>query len=181
LFAFAKESCPNSLLAIGIYKPPDVRPILKAYEGQDIPIEYAKKEAEAKARHVEEWKAKHKGVAPSAVSSWFGLSAGVSAILLRCIMLLVLTIYQPAVPRGQPPPTYLEQKRREAQLQYQEEQKYIRENRTLLEEALEKEQQALAAQVPSNLWEAIDQISGKPKDPSEPEASTSTPTSTPTP
>ena len=96
-------------------------------------------------------------------------------------LLLVFTIYQPTVPRGQPPPTYLEQKRREAQLQYQEEQKYIRENRALLEDALEKEQQALAAQVPSNLWEAIDQISGKPKDPSASEASTSTPTPTPTP
>ncbi|RXW25692.1 hypothetical protein EST38_g162 [Candolleomyces aberdarensis] len=150
------------LESIGIYRPPDVRPILQAYEGKDVAVEYAKMEAEAKARHIEEWKAKHKGVAPNAVSSLFGLSAG------------------PAVPRGQPPPTYLEQKRREAQLQYQEEQKYIRENRAMLEDALEKEQQALAAQVPSNLWEAIDQISGNPKESPSPDASTSTPTSTPT-
>jgi hypothetical protein len=34
-----------------------VRPILQAYHGKDIPLEYAKKEAEAKAKHIEEWKA----------------------------------------------------------------------------------------------------------------------------
>jgi hypothetical protein len=43
--------------AIGIYKPPDVRPILQAYHGKDIPLEYAQKEAEAKAKHIAEWKA----------------------------------------------------------------------------------------------------------------------------
>ena len=32
-----------------------MRPILKAYAGKDIPIEYAKKEAENKRKHVEEW------------------------------------------------------------------------------------------------------------------------------
>ncbi|KAL5485731.1 TIM50_1 [Sanghuangporus weigelae] len=42
--------------AIGIYKPPDVRPILKAYQGKNIPIEYAKKEAEAKGQFIEDWK-----------------------------------------------------------------------------------------------------------------------------
>lgn len=50
------------LLAIGIYKPPDVRPILQAYQGKDIPLEYAKREAEDKLAHVESWKQKGKGV-----------------------------------------------------------------------------------------------------------------------
>lgn len=49
--------------AIAIYNPPDVRPILKAYEGKDVPLEYAKTEAKAKANHIAEWNAKHKPVA----------------------------------------------------------------------------------------------------------------------
>lgn len=45
--------------AIGIFNPPDVRPILKAYEGKDIPSEYAKKEAESKKAAIEEWERKN--------------------------------------------------------------------------------------------------------------------------
>jgi len=135
--------------AIGIFKPDDIRPILKAYEGKDIPIEYAKKEAEAKARHIEQWKSKNKALPASGLRSAFGLSQP-----------------SPIQTRGGPPPTYLEQKRAEAQMQYREEQKYIRENKEHLEKLLKQEQDAIAAQVPSNLWEAIDQITGKPKDPS---------------
>ena len=48
-------------IAIGIYKPPDVRGVLKAYEGKNIPIEYAKKEAENKRQFIEEWKARGGG------------------------------------------------------------------------------------------------------------------------
>ncbi len=52
------EAADSSLLfiAIAIYKPEDVRPILAAYHGKDIPLEYGKKEAEIKAQFVEEWK-----------------------------------------------------------------------------------------------------------------------------
>jgi import inner membrane translocase subunit TIM50 len=54
------------LAAIGIYKPPDVRVVLKAYEGKNIPIEYAKKEAEHKRQFIEEWKSRGGGkVRPS--------------------------------------------------------------------------------------------------------------------
>ena len=34
--------------AIAIFKTPDVRPVLQAYEGKNIPIEFAKKEIEMK-------------------------------------------------------------------------------------------------------------------------------------
>ncbi len=64
----------TNLLAIAIYKPADVRPILEAYRDKDIPIEYAKKEAEAKANHLEEWKKKSRHVSSSSFSSLFGLS-----------------------------------------------------------------------------------------------------------
>ncbi len=32
-----------------------MRPVLQAYEGKNIPIEFAKKEAEMKQRHIEEF------------------------------------------------------------------------------------------------------------------------------
>lgn len=62
------------LAAIAIYKPSDVRPILEAYQGKDIPSEYAKKEAEAKARHIEEWKKKSYRMTSSSFSGMFGIS-----------------------------------------------------------------------------------------------------------
>lgn len=59
--------------------------------------------------------------------------------------------------------TYLEQKRREAQEQYAEEQKYIREHKDYLEGLLKKEQEMMANEVPGTLWEAIGQMTGEPK------------------
>ena len=46
----------ESLLAIGIYKPQDIRPILTAYHGKDIAVEYGKKEAEQKQKFLDEWR-----------------------------------------------------------------------------------------------------------------------------
>ncbi|KAF9445931.1 NIF-domain-containing protein [Macrolepiota fuliginosa MF-IS2] len=134
------------LESIAIYKPADVRPILEAYQGKDIPIEYAKKEAEAKAKHVEEWKKKSHLVSSSSFSSLFGLSQSSQA------------------PRGQPPPTYLEQKRMEAQRQYIEEQKYIEANREVMDKLLEQEQQAMVNQAPGSLFEMFGQMK-KPESP----------------
>jgi len=53
--------------------------VLKAYQGKDIPIEYAKVEAEMKAKHVAEWKAKHKSIAPGFS---FGSALGLSNVRL---------------------------------------------------------------------------------------------------
>ncbi|KAJ3574214.1 hypothetical protein NP233_g1910 [Leucocoprinus birnbaumii] len=127
------------LESIAIYKPTDVRPILEAYHGKDIPIEYAKKEAEAKERHIEEWKKKSHQISNSSFSSMFGISQASST------------------PRGQPPPTYLEQKRAEAQRQYLEEQKYLEANRETLDKMLQQEQEAMAAQAPGSLFEMFGQ------------------------
>ena len=67
--------------AIGIYKPPDVRPILQAYAGKDIPVEYAEKEAEAKRKHIEEWNTKARGLSKGGftLSSMFGGASEVSS------------------------------------------------------------------------------------------------------
>ncbi|KAG5644307.1 hypothetical protein DXG03_008725 [Asterophora parasitica] len=146
------------LESIAIYHSPDVRPILEAYQGKNIPLEYAKKEAAAKAKHIEEWNAKKSkaGVSAGSFSSLFGLST------------------QPAGAQSKSaiPPTYLEQKRKEAQAQYLEEQKYIAEHREELEKLLAQEQQAMAGEVPGSLWEAFDHLKGTPKKPEEGAAGT---------
>jgi import inner membrane translocase subunit TIM50 len=64
-------------VAIGIFQPPDVRPIIKAYEGKNIPVEYAKREAERKQAAIEEWEREHGGVVlgsdgSSGGTSWLG-------------------------------------------------------------------------------------------------------------
>ncbi|KAF5363180.1 hypothetical protein D9758_008395 [Tetrapyrgos nigripes] len=129
------------LESIAIYKPQDVRPILTAYQGKDIPTEYAKIEAEGKKKHIEEW-AQNKGNTSNSFGSMFGVSSSRSA--------------------QNAPPTYLEQKRKEAQQQYQEEQAYIKKNKDYLEQLLKQDQDMMAQMVPNNFWEALDQLRGNP-------------------
>jgi mitochondrial import inner membrane translocase subunit TIM50 len=62
--------------------------------------------------------------------------------------------------RSEPPPTYLERKRQEAQRDYQLDQANIERQKDELERLLEQDQQAMAAQVPGNLWEAMDRFAG---------------------
>ncbi|KAE9390737.1 NIF-domain-containing protein [Gymnopus androsaceus JB14] len=130
------------LESIAIYKPPDVRPILTAYEGKDIPIEYAKREAEGKLKHIENWK-QNKGTTSNSFGGFFGVSSRSTQ---------------------NAPPTYLEQKRKEAQQQYLEEQKHIAKNKDYLESLIKHEQAVMAAQAPSNIWEAIETMRGNPKE-----------------
>jgi import inner membrane translocase subunit TIM50 len=141
------------LESIAIYKPADVRPVLKAYQDKNIPLEYAKVEAEMKAKHVAEWKAKHKSAGSGfSFGSAFGLSN------------------TPTLPKSQVPPTYLELKRQEAQQHYKDEMKYINDNKEELERLLAQDQQMMNAQVPGTLLEAVDQILGKAPPPAAPGA-----------
>ncbi|KAF9561907.1 HAD-like protein [Agrocybe pediades] len=140
------------LESIAIYRPDDVRPILKAYAGKDIPLEWGRKEAEMKAKHIAEWQAKNKHKISSGGSGFsFGSLLGLSD-----------------PPKNQPPPTYLEMKRAEAQHQYMQEMKYVNDNREELERLLEQDQKAMAAQVPGSLWEAMDQFRGVQPPPGAP-------------
>ena len=69
LRTFTKELTEkDARAAIGIYNPPDVRKVLKMYEGKDIPREFAKHEADSKRRHIEEMKAHGRNVRPSPFS-----------------------------------------------------------------------------------------------------------------
>lgn len=132
------------LESIGIYKPPDVRPILQAYAGKDIPIEYAEKEAEAKSKHVEEWKTKARGLSKGGFTL-SGMFGGASES------------------RSPIPLTYLEQKRLEAQRQYKEEQAYIAAHKDEFERLLEEDRQAMAREMSGSLWNALDGMTGKKK------------------
>jgi len=58
------------------------------------------------------------------------------------------------------PPTYLEQKRKEAQHQYREEQAYIQAHKEEFERLLEQDQQAMAKDAPNNLWDAFRAMNG---------------------
>ncbi|KAI6043535.1 HAD-like domain-containing protein [Pisolithus marmoratus] len=124
------------LESIGIYKPPDVRPILEAYRGKDIPIEYAKNEAEAREQHIAEWKKKRKGLSTGGFtfSSLFGASE---------------------VSHSPIPPTYLEQKRMEAQNLYRQEQAYIQANKATLDKMIEEQKQQEAKEMSGTLWNMI--------------------------
>ncbi|KIK60987.1 hypothetical protein GYMLUDRAFT_200285, partial [Collybiopsis luxurians FD-317 M1] len=124
------------LESIAIYKPPDVRPILSAYHGKDVPTEYAKLEAEGKRKHIENWM-QNKGSRSNSFGSFFGVSSRSTQ---------------------NAPPTYLEQKRKEAQQQYLDEQAQIAKNKDYLESLLKHEQAVMAAQAPSNIWEAIEAV-----------------------
>ena len=85
-FLTTRPFCTDNVgtAAIAIYKPPDVRAILKAYEGKSIPLEYAEKEAANKRAFVEEWKArgggkvnnKHSLLYIRGLTFWQGLSSG---------------------------------------------------------------------------------------------------------
>ncbi|THG95365.1 hypothetical protein EW026_g6278 [Hermanssonia centrifuga] len=138
------------LESIAIYKPPDVRPILEAYHDKDIPLEYAKKEAEAKQKHIEEWEHSRKGLSKGG----FTLSGLFSGSAL----------HQSSIP-----PTYLEQKRQEAQLQYREEQAYIAANKENFERMIKEEQEAMARQMPSTFWGAAGAFLGQPPSANVPE------------
>ncbi|KAH9833590.1 NIF-domain-containing protein [Rhodofomes roseus] len=137
------------LESIGIFKPPDVRPILQAYHGKNIPVEYAKKEAEMKQKHIAEWQ-QSKGLSTNSftLSSLFG---------------------SPSQPQSSPiPPTYLEQKRREAQLQYQEEQAYIRANKENFERMIKEEQEALEREMRGGtLWGSMQSMVVGPPPPQQ--------------
>ncbi|KAG6382185.1 HAD-like domain-containing protein [Boletus reticuloceps] len=131
------------LESIAIYKPPDVRPIIQAYHGKDIPLEYAKKETEARERHIAEWKSRTKGLSSRGftMSSLFGASTEDSNSPI--------------------PPTYLEQKRAEAQRQYREERAHLAAHKAEFDKALEEENKRIAKEMSGSLLGFIENMAGK--------------------
>jgi len=130
------------LESIGIYKPPDVRPILQAYQGKDIPLEYAKREAEDKRLHIENWKKKGKKVDVT-FSGLFSASS---------------------TPPPAYPPTYLEQKRKEAQQLYLEEMAFIEKNKNEFEKLIAQDREAAKSGMPDSLLGVLEAVVGRKKD-----------------
>jgi len=92
--------CP---LAIAIHRPDDVRPILKAYQGKDVALEYAKFEAEMKRKQIEQWEKSGggKSIVSNAGGSWlFRLMGGVRSlppcvlpVINNAMLTCILTFY----------------------------------------------------------------------------------------
>jgi import inner membrane translocase subunit TIM50 len=132
------------LESIGIYNPADVRPILDAFRGKDIPREYAATEAAAKAAHVEEHRARRaRGLASGfTLTGMFGAAGG--------------------GPGGDAPPTYLELKRAEAQALYRQEQAYIAEHKAEFEALLAADREAAMSEGPGSLVGFMQAMGGAP-------------------
>ncbi|KAF8588844.1 HAD-like protein [Ramaria rubella] len=161
------------LESIGIYSPKDVRPIVGAYVDKDVVSEYAKAEAEAKRRHVEEWERKggRRSSAPSFLGKLFGTSGSLSVRTSPSLSCTPLTrthslyftprtlplppMYSPPQ-SDKPPPTYLEKKRIEAQRNYRLDQEYLKRNEESIKKWLQDQQDAsLKAMGSSSLFGAL--------------------------
>ncbi|CEL58447.1 Mitochondrial import inner membrane translocase subunit TIM50 OS=Cryptococcus neoformans var, neoformans serotype D (strain JEC21 / ATCC MYA-565) GN=TIM50 PE=3 SV=1 [Rhizoctonia solani AG-1 IB] len=141
------------LESIAIHSPPDVRPILKAYQGKDIPKTYAAVEAEQKRKVVEEWEKKRKAGGSSgnmAIGGLFGFGGA--------------TKQHPA---DQPPLTYLEQRRKEYQDLYKQDQAYWAENSEKFRKMMEEDRERQMKEMSGSLlgWMGM----APPKDPGEQE------------
>ena len=161
--------------AIGILNPPDVRPILSAYQGKDIATEYAKVEAANKARLVEEWKAKHKSTA--------GISSGGFTISRLFSRDPDPTMHN--LPSNSPdgtPLTYLEQKRLLAQKQYRSDVEFLRKNYDMLKKQKEDAQEAqMKEMLQEGLWGALSRMGLGPAPPKDSNAPSPSPPGSVTP
>jgi len=114
------------LESIAIHAPPDVRPIIKAYHGKDIPKAYAAVEAEQKRKVIEEWEKTRKGAGSGsmAIGGLFGFGGA-----------------KKSHPTDQPPLTFLEQRRKEYQALYKEDQAYWDANRDKFQQMLQEDRE----------------------------------------
>ncbi|PWN26560.1 NIF-domain-containing protein [Jaminaea rosea] len=135
------------LEAIAIYNIADVRPVLKNYEGQYLPEEFARKQREDKQRRLAEWQAS--GSKPSgSSSSWGSLFSGIKGSS------------SPSAQGGAhgPPKTLFEQEQDRFRQQYVEEQKYWAENGEAMRKAAKEEQEK---QMANMKFSVFDLLSGK--------------------
>ncbi|KAL8279867.1 hypothetical protein RQP46_007717 [Phenoliferia psychrophenolica] len=111
------------LEAIAIKRVPDVRPVIKFYEGRHIPTAYAEAEAETKRKVVEEWE-RNKEKTSGVVAGWLSAALG--------------SIVKPPN-RDTPPDTDMEAKRKIYQRMYLEEQKYWKDNEEIIKKQMDED------------------------------------------
>ena len=111
-------------------------------------MEYGKKEAEAKEKFLEDWRKSGKGKVSGGSLTLSGLFGGSSS-----------------ENTGPEPLTYLEQKRKEAQAHYREEQAYIAANKSHFDNLIEEDRKALEQQMSGNLFSMLSNIGAPPPPP----------------
>ena len=136
------------LECIGMFNVPDVRPILKKYNKSHIPTEWSKVEANMRKKHIENWKSNNNyKPKKSGVSSYFGSSS----------MRLPTSPVSFSTETGEdePPLSYLDLKRREAQAIYREEQKYWRDHADEIKKMMDEDRERQMAELKGSLWGMI--------------------------
>ncbi|KAG8874181.1 mitochondrial inner membrane protein required for protein import [Tulasnella sp. 331] len=140
------------LETIGILQPPDVRPILRQYEGKDVVQAHALREVEMKRKALEDWRKAREGRRT-------GSSSG-------------------TVDPSQPPPTFLELKRKEAQEYYRREQQWIKENEEELKRMVEEDKEKQMAEMGGSLLGMLTGAGQKPPEAGQSSSSGSPPSTT---
>ncbi|KAI5475945.1 hypothetical protein MNV49_000552 [Pseudohyphozyma bogoriensis] len=112
------------LEALAIRNVKDVRPVIKYYEGKDIPVEYAKAELRLKDELKKKWELERESE-----KGWGGwLKAGLGGLVK-------------SGSREAPPETDVEKTRKMAQRLYLEEQKYWKDNEELIKKQMEEDRE----------------------------------------
>ncbi|UZJ51627.1 hypothetical protein CBS101457_000947 [Exobasidium rhododendri] len=118
------------LEAIGIYNVEDVRQTIKAYQGDYIPTEYVKRQAELKIKNDEDWKQKHQS---RSSNSWLGGLASSTS-------------------KADIPKSWYDRERERFQQGYMEDQKYWRENGDAVRQQLKDDQEKQLKEMKLNAW-----------------------------
>ncbi|TIA90169.1 hypothetical protein E3P99_01679 [Wallemia hederae] len=142
------------LECIALFNVPDVRPVLQKYNGTDIPIEWAKVEKNIRQKQLEDWKTQ--GGQPK--KSGFGFGGGGMRPPTSPVS------FSTDSGKGQPPLSYLDLKRREAQAIYQEEQKYWRDNKEEFTKIIEEDTKRQTEALKGQLWGMVGVQSGQPQE-----------------
>lgn len=120
--------------------PDDVRPVLQSFEGKHIPIEWARREKEMADRHRAEWEAEQ---AAKPVKRNLGSLFGGGA----------------ASKEQGPPPTYLEQMRKQVRTAFATEHAAMRQQQDELMKKEIEEQKQKMKEMKMTVWDLMTQVS----------------------
>ncbi|EOQ99713.1 hypothetical protein E3P92_01353 [Wallemia ichthyophaga] len=141
------------LECVALFNVPDVRPVLQKYNGTNIPQEWAKVEEKMREKQIENWK--NQGGQPK--KSGWGFGGGNSSMRPPTSPVNFSTDSG----KGQPPLSYLDLKRREAQAIYKEEQKYWRDNKEEFTKIIEEDTKRQTDALKGQLWGMVGVQSGE--------------------
>lgn len=143
----------TTFTGVALFNVPDVRPVLQKYNGTNIPQEWAKVEEKMREKQIENWK--NQGGQPK--KSGWGFGGGSSSMRPPTSPVNFSTDSG----KGQPPLSYLDLKRREAQAIYKEEQKYWRDNKEEFTKIIEEDTKRQTDALKGQLWGMVGVQSGE--------------------